>query len=60
MILAGVRNGAGQSELARELGLADSAISRWLTRARAKAAEESGFAKLVRSIERSLHRGKKK
>jgi REP-associated tyrosine transposase len=60
MILAGVRNGARQSELARELGLDESAISRRLTRARAKVAEESGFAKLVVSIERSLHLGKKK
>ena len=54
MIIVGVRRGASQSELARALRLDESAISRRLTKARVKAREEAGFAKLVRRIEKDL------
>ena len=54
MIIVGVRGGASQPELARALRLDESAISRRLTKARVKAREEGGFAKLVKRIEKDL------
>ena len=54
MIIVGVRRGASQSELARALRLDESAISRRLTKARVKAREEAGFAKLVQRIWKDL------